>query len=265
MTCLQRLIILFTVFFLAGPGNLPAAFAVVENQPFIWRKLAPGSSTVEEVFLTRTPQFVMFRDGLIIYRDDDFKKPYKQIRLNSKELGSIYVYMQNNFGLPALTPDRLNRELPYIKSVQKPVYEDDNTRVSIWISMHTPPSLHTYGTKLLAARSVSEKLGPGWKALYELSRFLAVYDHTQATPYIPERVEIAVQVLPSYMADQAGEAVEWTLSDVDLNQAKGKRMRGFKTLQGDAAQRAYKLLTENPIVKSGDTVYLVWVRPLILP
>jgi hypothetical protein len=52
---------------------------------------------------------------------------------------------------------------------------------------------------------------------------------------------------------------------VDLNEAKGKRMRGFKTLKGEAARQAYTFLTEHQIVKSDDTVFLVWVRPLILP
>jgi len=74
-----------------------------------------------------------------------------------------------------------------------------------------------------------------------------------------------VQVLPSYLADQADQAVAWSLTDVDLNESKGKRMRGFKTLKGKAARQAYTLLAKHQIVKSGDTVFLVWVRPLILP
>ena len=263
MMCAWRRFALILVILISGLGLIRPVWAV-ESPPFIWRKLVPGSSTVEEVFLTRTPQFVLFLEGLIIYRDEAFKKPYQQIRLNSKELGALYLYMQNTFGLPALSPDRLGRELPYIKSVQKAVY-DDNTKVSIWIGMHTPPSLHTYGTKLLAARSVNVRLGPGWKALYDLSHFLSYYQHTKAEPYVPDRVEIAVQTLPSYMADQADQAVAWSLTDVDLNEAKGKRIRGFKTLKGDTARKAYALLSEHQVVKAGDTVFLVWVRPLIMP
>ena len=265
MKCVWQRVILLLLLIISDMDILiPGPVQAAENQPFLWRKMVPGSSTVEEVFLSRTPQFVMFREGLIIYRDDAFKKPYKQVQLNQLELGSFYLYMQNTWGLPALTPDRLNRELPYIKSVQKAVY-NDNTNISIWIGMHTPPSLHVYGTKLLAARSVNEKLGPGWKALHDMGVFLSSYDHTKAEPYLPGRVEIAVQTLPDYMADQAHQAVAWPLEEVDLNAAKGQRMRGFMTLEGETAQKAYLLLTRQQIVKAGDTVFLVWVRPLILP
>lgn len=263
MTCRWRRFILLLLVIVSGTGIIHPAHAA-DSQPFIWRKLVSGSSTIEEAFSTRTPQFILFRDGLIIYRDGAFKKPYQQVRLNKQELSAFYIHMQNTYGLPGLTPGRLKRELPYIKSVQKAVY-NDNTRVSIWIGMHTPPSLHTFGMKLLQARSVNERLGPGWKGLYELSQLLSVYIHTKAETYLPDRVEIAVQILPSYLTDQADQAVAWSLTDVDLNEAKGKRMRGFKTLKGEAARQAYTFLTEHQIVKSDDTVFLVWVRPLILP
>ena len=130
MTCRWRRFILLLLVIVSGTGIIHPAHAA-DSQPFIWRKLVSGSSTIEEAFSTRTPQFILFLDGLIIYRDGAFKKPYQQVRLNKQELSAFYIHMQNTYGLPGLTPGRLNRELPYIKSVQKAVY-NDNTRVSIW-------------------------------------------------------------------------------------------------------------------------------------
>ncbi|MDP7236402.1 MAG: hypothetical protein QGI34_06675, partial [Candidatus Latescibacteria bacterium] len=108
MTCSWRRFILLLLVIVSGIGIILPAHAA-DSQPFIWRKLVSASSTIEEAFSARSPQFILFRDGLIVYRDDAFKKPYQQVRLNKREFSAFYIHMQNTYGLPGLTPGRLNR------------------------------------------------------------------------------------------------------------------------------------------------------------
>jgi hypothetical protein len=253
-------------YIIAVAWDTPSVLAVPgpEDAPVLWRQLVPASSTTREIFLTRSPQFVLFRDGRIVYRDDAFKRPYQQVRLSEAELGAFWLYLQNEFGLPGLTPNRLKRETPYIAGVQKEV-RNDNTKVSIWIGIHNPPSLHSYTTALLEARSNNTRLGPAWDALYRLHRYLAAFTFPKAEPYVPDRVEIAVQDLPSYRSGSSASAAAWPFPQVNLATIKGDRRPGFQTLTGEAARQAYALLAKTDVVKSGDGVYLVWVRPLILP
>ncbi len=76
-----------------------------------------------------------------------------------------------------------------------------------------------------------------------------------------------MQKLPRYLADLSGDAVGWprALDSIDLAEVKENRPRGYRTLSGPSARDAYRLLTEHQAIRSGDQVYLVWVRPLLLP
>ncbi|MCY3712213.1 MAG: hypothetical protein OXH02_02865 [Gemmatimonadetes bacterium] len=234
-----------------------------EGDPSIWRKLVRASTTVHEVFLSRTPQIVIYDNGFVVFRDDDARALHRQVRLEGDDLTRLYLVMQNTFGLSSLTNAWLENELTYARSIQEP-YRDNNDRVTIWIGMHSPPSLHTYSPALLKARSVNDVLAPAWNAIYEFNLFLAEFTHPEAEPYVPDRVEIAVQHLPRYMADQSGEAVDWPLDAIDLAEVKGKRPRGYRTLTGSSAREAYGLLTGNQVIRSGDQLYLVWVRPVLI-
>ena len=250
--------------------TVSAAFSVkseaVEptSAPLLWRMLIPASATTQAIFLSRSPQFVLFSDGRIVYRDDTFKNPYQQIQLSKQQFTVLWPKWQQDFGLFSLVPDRLKRETPYIQSVQKPLSQN-NDKVSVWIGVHSPPSLHTYSVALLEARAGNVKLGPAWDALYRLSGFLATFAVPTAEPYHPDRVELAVQELPAYRANAAPLAVEWSLKGVSLAEIKGQRSQGFRTLTGETARQAYLLLSTNEIVKSGGVTYLVWVRPLLMP
>ena len=252
---------LLPVALVLGP---PAAAQELSGDPAIWRKFVPASTTVHEVFLSRTPQIVIYGDGLVVFRNDDLKSLHRQVRLVGEEMPLLFLTMQNSFGLPSLTNQWLENELPYARSIEEP-YEDSNDRVTIWIGLHSPPSLHTYTPPLLKARSVNDVIAPAWNAMYKFNNFLAGFSHPRSEPYLPDRVEIAVQKLPRYMADQAGGAVDWPLDSVDLAEVKGKRPRGYRELSGSAAHDAYRLLIAQQAVRSGDEVYLVWVRPLLLP
>ena len=242
----------------------PAAVHGAENSPAIWRKLVRASTTVHEAFLSRTPQIVIYEEGLVVFRDDDFKKGYRQVQLSGEDRIKLYLTMQSNFGLSSLTNEWLENELPYARSIEES-YRENNDKVTIWIGLHAPPSLHTYSTAVLKARSVNSVIAPAWNAFYKFNNFLVGFTHPDVAPYIPDRVEIAVQKLPRYMADQSGLAVEWPLDAIDLAAVKGKRPRGYRTLSGSSAREAYRLLNEHQAVRSGDQVYLVWVRPLLLP
>ena len=232
--------------------------------PLLWRMLIPASATTQAIFLSRSPQFVLFSDGRIVYRDDTFKKPYQQIRLSKQQFTVLWPQWQQGFGLFSLLPSRLQRETPYIQSVQKPLSQN-NDKISVWIGVHSPPSLHTFPVALLEARAGNIKLGPAWDALYRLSGFLAAFAAPNAEPYHPDRVELAVQELPAYRAKAAHLAVEWSLTGVSLAEIKGQRSQGFRTLTGAAARQAYLMLSTNEIVRSGGVTYLVWVRPLLTP
>lgn len=234
-----------------------------EGDPAIWRKMVRASTTVHEVFLSRTPQIVIYGNGLVVFRDDDARALHRQIRLEGEEVPGLYLVMQTTFGLSSLTNEWLDNESAYAESIQEP-YRDNNDKVTIWIGMHAPPSLHTYSPALLKARSVNDVIAPAWNAMYKFNKFLAGFTHPRAGPFVPERVEIAVQKLPRYMADQSGEAVDWPLDSIDLADVKGKRPRGYRTLTGADAREAYRLLTEHQVVGSAGEVYLVWVRPLLL-
>ena len=247
---------------LAGLLGAPLAHGS-EGEPAIWRKTLRASTTVQDVFLSRTPQIVIFDNGLVVFRDDDARALHRHVRLESEDLTRLYVVMQSNFGLSSLTNEWLDNELAYARSIQEP-FRENNDRVTIWIGMHSPPSLHTYSPALLKARSVNDVLAPAWNAIYEFNLFLAEFTHPGAEPYVPDRVEIAVQHLPRYMADQSDEAVDWPLDAIDLAEVKGKRPRGYRTLTGPSAREAYGLLTVNQVIRSGDQLYLVWVRPLLL-
>ena len=235
-----------------------------EGDPAIWRKMVRASTTVHEVFLSRTPQIVIYGDGLIVFRDDDFKTLHRQVRLEGEEISLLYLMMQNSFGLSSLTNEWLDNELPYARSIQAP-FRENNDKVTIWIGLHVPPSRHTYSPALLKARSVNEVIAPAWNAMYKFNSFLSGFSHSGARPFVPDRVEIAVQKLPGYMEDQSEEAVDWPLDAIDLAEAKGKRPRGYRKLTGANAREAYRLLTEHQAIRSGGQVYLVWVRPLLLP
>ena len=241
----------------------PAAAHGAGNNPAVWRKLVRASTTVHEVFLSRTPQIVIYEEGLVVFRDDDFKEGYRQVRLSGEDRIKLYLTMQSNFGISSLTNEWLDNELPYARSIQEP-FREDNDKVTIWIGLHAPPSQHTYSPSLLKARSVNEVIAPAWNAMYKFNDFLSTFTHPDVAPFLPDRVEIAVQKLPGYMADQSDEAVDWPLESIDLAEVKGKRPRGYRTLTGAAARDAYRLLTEHQAIRSGGQVYLVWVRPLLL-
>ena len=235
-----------------------------EGDPAIWRKMMRASTTVHDVFLSRTPQIVIYGNGLVVFRDDEGSALHRQVRLEGDDLTRLYLTMQTSFGLSSLTNAWLDNELTYARSIQKP-FRDNNDRVTIWIGMHSPPSLHTYSPALLEARSVNDTLAPAWNAMYEFNLFLAGFTHPGAEPFVPDRVEIAVQRLPRYMADQSGKAVDWPLDSIDLAEVKGKRPRGYRAITGPSAREAYGLLTVNQVIRSGDQLYLVWVRPVLLP
>jgi len=233
-------------------------------RPVLWRQIAPASATTQQVFLNRSPQFTLFTDGLIVFRDDTSQTPYRQIRLSQSEVSALLVRWAGEFGLPGLTTNRLKRETPYIESVQKEL-KNDPSKVSIWIGIHNPPSLHTYPLALLEARSGNTKLGPGWDALYRLQRYLSTFTDPRAEPFVPERIEISVQELPPHLSGSAALAKEWPIPGVRLPDVKGTRKQGFRTLTGETARQAYTLLRQTEVVKSGNGVYLVWARPLLLP
>ena len=234
-----------------------------EGVPAIWRKMVRASTTVHEVFLSRTPQIVIYGNGLIVFRDDDFKTLYRQVRLEEEEIPGLYLMMQHRFGLPSLTNEWLDNELPSARSIQEP-FRENNDKVTIWIGLHAPPSRHTYSPSLLKARSVNEVIAPAWNAMYKFNNFLSGFSHPRAQPFVPDRVEIAVQKLPRYMEDQSGNAVDWPLDSIGLAEMTGKRPRGYRTLIGADAREAYRLLTEHQVIRSAGQVYLVWVRPLLL-
>ncbi len=242
----------------------PAAVHGAEYNPAIWRKLVRASTTVHEAFLSRSPQIVIYEEGLVVFRDDDFQKGYRQVQLSGEDRIKLYLTMQSSFGLSSLTNEWLENELPYARSIEEP-YQENNNKVTVWIGLHTPASLHTYSTGMLKARSGNSLIAPAWNAFYEFNNFLAGFTYPEVEPYVPDRVEIAVQKLPRYMADQSDLAVEWPLDAIDLAAVKGKRPRGYRTLSGSSAREAYRLLNEHQAVRSGDQVYLVWVRPLLLP
>lgn len=234
-----------------------------EGDPAIWRKMVRASTTVHEIFLSRTPQIVIYGNGLVVFRDDDAQALHRYVRLVDEEVPGLYLVMQTTFGLSSLTNEWLDNELTYARSIQEP-FRDNNDKVTIWIGMHSPPSLHTYSPALLKARSVNDVIAPAWNAMYKFNLFLAGFTHPRAEPFVPDRVEIAVQHLPRYMADQSGEAVDWPLDSIDLAEVKGKRPRGYRSITGSSAREAYGLLTGNQVIRSGDQLYLVWVRPLLL-
>lgn len=244
-------------------GLSPLAVHGAENNPAVWRKLVRASTTVHAVFLSRTPQIVIYEEGLVVFRDDDFKEGYRQVQLSGEDRIKLYLTMQSNFGISSLTNEWLENELPYARSIQEP-FREDNDKVTIWIGLHTPPSQHTFSPSLLKARSVNEIIAPAWNAMYKFNDFLSSFTHPDVAPYVPDRVEIAVQNLPGYMKDQSDRAVDWPLASIDLAEVKGKRPRGYRTLTGADAREAYRLLTEHQAVLSGGQVYLVWVRPLLL-
>lgn len=235
-----------------------------ENEPAIWRKMARASTTVHEVFLSRTPQIVIYGNGLVVFRDDDARSLHRYVQLEGEDVPGLYLVMQTTFGVSSLTNEWLDNELTYARSIQEP-FRDNNDKVTIWIGIHSPPSLHTYSPALLKARSVNDVIAPAWNAMYKFNLFLAGFTHPKAAPYVPDRVEIAVQYLPRYLADQSGEAVDWPLDSIDLAEVKGKRPRGYRTLTGPSAREAYGLLTGNQVIRSGDQLYLVWVRPVLVP
>lgn len=234
-----------------------------EGVPAVWRKMVRASTTVHEVFLSRTPQIVIYGDGFIVFRDDDLKTLHRQVRLEGEEIPGLYLVMQDSFGLPSLTNKRLIDELPYARSIQKP-FRENNDKVTIWIGLHAPPSLHTYSPALLKARSGNEVIAPAWNAMYRFNNFLSGFSHLRVQPFVPDRVEIAVQKLPGYMEDQSGNAVDWPLDSIDLAEVKGKRSRGYRKLTRADARQAYRLLTEHQVIRSDGQTYLVWVRPLLL-
>ena len=207
----------------------------------------------------------MYRDGLIVYRNDLANTPYRQVQLTRDERAFLVRSMESAYRLSGITPNRLKREDPYINSMQKRLDPNNKNIVVIWMGMHNPPSLHRLSQTLLEARSGNDELGPAWNMLYECSRYLSTFDHPRAKPLVPDEVEIAVQVLPSYLSDRADSAKPWPLSGITLQDIKGTRNRGFKTLTGDQAQSAYRFLSEQSIVSDDGKVYEVWVRPILLP
>ena len=245
---------------------VPEVFAQIgERKPMYWRQFVPGSATTRAMFLSRSPQFVMYWDGMVIYRDDKADMPYRQVQLSRDEFIILIGRIEEEYRLTVVMPSRLKDEEPYIKSVQKRVSGHNNDSVVIWLGIHKPPSLYRYSVELLEARSGNIQLGPAWDALYRYSQYVSTFQHPRAKPLVPDRIEIAVQPLPSYLSVAADSAVVWSLTDVALREIQGARKRGFRTLTGDDARLAYKLLSENSIVSDGDKTYLVWARPLLVP
>lgn len=236
-----------------------------DREPAFWRQLIPGSTTVKSMFVARSPQFIMYRDGLIVYRPGLTDTPYHQIQLTPEEQAFLVRSLQDAYRLSGITANRLKREDPYIQSVQKTLDPNKKDTVVIWLGMHSPPTLHRYRQTLLEARSGNEQLGPAWNMLYEFSQYLSSFNHPKSKPLVPDKIEVAVQALPSYLSDKADSAKQWPLSEVALGDIKGSRNRGFKTLNGDLARSAYSFLSGQSIISDGHNVYEVWVRPILLP
>lgn len=261
---MSRTILVIACMTLAG-WTPPATAADDETVPILWRQTTPASATTEAMFIYRSPQFIVYRNGRIVFRDDALTLPYQQTQLDEDALRRFLASLEAAYHISAITSARLKAEEPYIKSVQKPVWTRDASTVTIWIGVRNPPSLHRQNVTILEARDHDPRLGPAWQALSRLNQYLAAFHHPDATPFVPDRVEIAVQHLPSRMAEKAASAASWPLSDVSLEAIKGERLRGYHRLSGEPARTVYRLVTENPVVREGDTVYLVWTRPLLLP
>lgn len=257
-----------TLFLMAGLMAgvvVPEVFAQDEEQkPLFWRQFIPGSATTRAMFLSRSAQLVLYRNGMVIYQGDR-DMPYQQVMLSKNEFIILVGRIEAEYHLSVVTPERLKNEEPYIKSVQKSMSGNDVSSVVMWFGIHRPPSLFRYPAELLKARSGNIKLGPAWDSLYRYSQYLSTFHHPRAKPLVPDRIEIAVQPLPSYLSDAADSAVAWPLADVALREVQGARKRGFHTLTGDAARLAYKLLSTNSVVSDAGVTYLVWARPLLLP
>lgn len=234
-----------------------------ERQPAIWRQLIAGSSTVKSMFVTRSPQFILYSDGFIVYRSDQMDTRYKQVQLTEQERVYLVRSLESNYRVSGITNSRLKREEPYIQSMQKPVDPNNKNTVVLWLGMHSPPSVHRASQTLMKARSGNVELGPAWNLMYELSQFLSTFGHPRAELLVPDEIEIAVQELPTYLNDQANAAMPWPLKKVSLKEIQGNRKRAFKTLKGRDAQLAYAFLSEQSIVSEGNERFEVWVRPIL--
>ena len=234
-----------------------------ERQPAIWRQLIAGSSTVKSMFVTRSPQFILYSDGFIVFRGDQMDTPYKQVKLTEQERVYLVRSLESNYRVSGITNSRLKREEPYIQSMQKPVDTNNKNTVVLWLGMHSPPSVHRASQTLMKARSGNVELGPAWDLMYQLSQFLSTFSHPRSERLKPDEIEIAVQVLPSYLAEQASTAKPWPLREVSLKEIRGTRKRAFKSLKGRDAQLAYTFLSERSIVSEGNERFEVWVRPIL--
>lgn len=240
-----------------APGEAPV--------PFLWRQFVPSSSTVEAAFQLRTPQFILYQNGTLIYRGSPADRPsYRQVVLTPQELGAFLFSLQQRFHFSGITPERLARELPYIQRPKTPPQKDANG-VVIWMGVFNPPRTLRMSLADLKAHDGQPRNAPAWEALNGLNRFLEGYRHPRAQPFIPDRVELAVHPLPSRLASSAASAARWPLPDVSLRALLGRKSEAFQTLTGESARTAYRLLADHPVVTDGGTVYYVWVRPLLLP
>lgn len=235
------------------------------SSPLLWRQLTPGFATTKAAFQLRTPQFVLYQNGALVYRSGTPDNPsYMQVRLTPGELFTFLAELQRRFHLSGLTPQRLAKEEPYI-TAPNPPRGTDASGVVIWIGTFGPPRMLRVSAAVLKARAGRPTEAPAWGALNDLNQFLAQVHHSKAQPLTPDLVELAVQPLPSHMTTAAASSARWPLTDVSLREILGGKSKGFRTLTGKSAQIAYQFLMNHPIATDGGTRYDVWVRPLLLP
>ena len=122
--------------------------------------------------------------ALVVFRDDDAQALHRYVRLEGDEVPGLYLVMQTTFGVSSLTNEWLDNELTYARSIQEP-YRDNNDKVTIWIGMHSPPSLHTYSPRAAQGPFRQRRDRAGVERMYKFNLFLAGFTHPRAYRYVP--------------------------------------------------------------------------------
>jgi hypothetical protein len=137
----------------------------------IWNNYTFGLQNVMGLLTTGTPRFVLYRDGQVIYWDEEINQ-YMEVMLTQDELSNLVAR------LPLADFLRLDTQI-----IATNATDADSDTIVIW-NEGNPHRVNVYGANMRAGENQTPT------TFREILDFVGVYTHLDAEPWQAEQMEI---------------------------------------------------------------------------